>query len=239
MGGQRRYLVIAHRGASGYEPENSLRAFRCAVELGADMSELDVHMSKDGHIVVIHNDSVPLDGQPRAIADLTLQELHQVDIGQGERIPTLPDVIATVRGKCGLYIELKGATTPQPVADMLRACNFSARHQVIVGSFLLPLVRQIKDYAPELAASVLVSPVLPASEMVAAARSVGAGYVHLCWEKKAAEPHALVTSALLAELHAAGLGVILWHEERASEIAVLCTLDVEGICSNTPDILCV
>jgi glycerophosphoryl diester phosphodiesterase len=235
--GNRTFLVIAHRGASAYEPENSLRAFRRSIELGADMSELDVHMSKDEQIAVLHNDSVQLDGQRRAVVDLTLAELRRVDIGQGERIPTLPAVIDTVRGKGGLYIELKGATTPRPVADALRAANFSAGNQVIVGSFLLPLVRQIKDYAPELTTSILVSPVLPASELIAAARSVGAAYVHLCWETKAPEPHTLLTPALLADLHAAGLGIILWHEERPSEIAALRKLDVQGICSNAPDLL--
>ena len=145
MSSQRAFLAIAHRGASAYEPENSLRAFRRAIALGADMSELDVHMSKDGQIVVIHNDSVQIDGQRKAVADLTLEELRQVDIGLGERIPTLQEVISAVKGKSGLYIELKGATTPQPVADVLRANGFTDCKQVIVGSFLLPLVQRDQE----------------------------------------------------------------------------------------------
>jgi glycerophosphoryl diester phosphodiesterase len=234
---KRAYLAIAHRGASDYEPENTLRAFRRAIALGADMSELDVHMSKDGHIMVIHNDAVHIDGERKAIADLTLAELRTVDVGRGERIPTLQEVITAVKGKGGLYIELKGATTPQPVADLLRANGFTDRKQVIVGSFLLPLVREIKTYAPELVTSILVGPVLSAADLIAAAQSVGASYVHLCWGARSPQPHTLLTPSLLADLHAAGLGVVLWNEERLSELAVLRTLPVEGICSNAPDLL--
>ena len=104
MSAQRRYLAIAHRGASAHEPENTLRAFGRAIELGSDMSELDVHMSKDGHVIVMYNHFVETASGRRAVADLTLDELNQVDAGDGERIPTLQQVLAVVRGRGGLYI---------------------------------------------------------------------------------------------------------------------------------------
>lgn len=232
----RRYLAIAHRGASAYEPENTLRAFRRAIELGADMSELDVHLSKDGHVIVMHNATVDKTTNGRgAIKDMTLIELKRLDAGEGEKIPTLPEVIDLARGKNGLYIELKGEGTPSAVVNSMRASNFTDRRQVIVGSFLAPLVQEVKDLAPEIATSLLVGPVLPADQLIAMTRAVKADYVHLCWENRHPQPHKLLTPELLGALRAAGVGIVLWHEERLSELKMLRTLDVDGICSNTPD----
>jgi len=119
--------------------------------------------------------------------------------------------------------------------DILRANNFTQRGQVIVGSFLAFLVQEVKEIAPEIATSLLVSPVLSAQELIAATQAAKADYVHLCWESRHPQPHKLLTPDLLASLRAAGLGIVLWHEERPSELRVLRTLDVDAICTNTPD----
>jgi glycerophosphoryl diester phosphodiesterase len=232
----RRYLVVAHRGASAYEPENTLCAFRRAIEMGAEMSELDAHLSKDGHVMIMHNASVEATTNGRgAIRDMTLAELKQLDAGKGEQIPTLPEVIDLVRGKHGLYIELKGEGTPPAVVKILRDNNFVDRRQVIVGSFLAPLVKEMKEIAPESGASFLVGLVSPADQLITMTRAVNADYVHLCWERRHPQPHTLLTPELLGALRAAGLGIVLWHEERPSELEVLRTLDVDAICTNTPD----
>jgi glycerophosphoryl diester phosphodiesterase len=235
MKSSRRYLNIAHRGASAYEPENTLRAFRRAIDLGADMSELDAHLSKDGHVMIMHSATVDETTNGHgAIRELSLAELKLLDAGKGEQIPTLPEVIDLVRGKNGLYIELKGEGTPPAVIKILRDNHFTDG-EVIVGSFLAPLVQQMKNLAPEISTSLLVGPVFPSDQLVAMARSISADYVHLCWENRHPTPHKLLTPELLGALHDAKLGIVLWHEERPSELLVLCTLDVDAICSNTPD----
>jgi glycerophosphoryl diester phosphodiesterase len=232
----RHYLVVAHRGASAYEPENTLRAFRRAIEMGAEMSELDAHLSKDGHVIVMHNASVEATTNGHgAIRDMTLAELKRLDAGKGEQIPTLPEVIDLVKGKHGLYIELKGEGTPPVVTKILRDNHFVDRRQVIVGSFLAPLVKEMKEIAPEITTSLLVGPVFPADQLIAMTRAVNADYVHLCWERRHPQPHTLLTPELLGALRAAGLGIVLWHEERPDELQVLRTLDVDAICTNTPD----
>lgn len=259
---KRQYLNIAHRGASAYEPENTLRAFRRAIELGADMSELDLHLSQDGTLVVMHNETVDQTTNGHGlIKDLSLNEIKQLDAGRGERVPTLQEVIDLVRGtsrmaarpsvlasagrrragvpsrdgRNGLYIELKADGTPRATVDLLRANQFTARAQAIVGSFQPSLVRETKTLAPELSVSLLVGPVYSAAELIAMARDAHADYIHLCWEKRAAHPHELLTPKLLRALHQAGLGIVLWHEERDDELRVLRTLDVDAICTNTPD----
>ncbi len=91
---------IAHRGASAYEPENTLRAFERAIEMGATMMELDVHLSRDGQPVVIHDPDLSrtTDGTGR-VGDLTLEQIQRLDAGLGEHIPTLAEVIDLVRGR--------------------------------------------------------------------------------------------------------------------------------------------
>jgi len=230
------YLNVAHRGASAYEPENTLRAFRRAIEMGADMSELDLHLSKDGELIVMHNYTVDQTTNGHgAIKEMTLAEIKGLDAGQGEQVPVLQEVIELVRGRNGLYIELKAAGTPPAAIELLKANGFTARTQVIVGSFQPELVRETKELAPEIAVSLLVGPVYPAQELVAMARAARADFIHLCWEMRAPQPHTLLTSDLLAALRLAGLGIVLWHEERDDEIRALRTLDVDAICTNTPD----
>jgi glycerophosphoryl diester phosphodiesterase len=108
-------VVVAHRGYSRWVPENSLSAFQRAIEAGADMIELDVQETADGQIVVVHDrDLMRLARDKRAIADITLAQARQLDIGRRiglsasiERIPTLVEAIAITRGRVKLQIELK------------------------------------------------------------------------------------------------------------------------------------
>ena len=108
-------LIYGHRGASGYAPENTLEAFRLAMEMGADGFELDVHMSKDGELVVIHDESVDrtTDGHG-LVKDLTLAQLKALDASnhmetyRGARIPTLAEVYDLIRDTCHIVnVEIK------------------------------------------------------------------------------------------------------------------------------------
>src|ERR1700691_2371330 len=93
-------LVIAHRGASGYEPENTLASFKKALEIGVDGIELDVHLSKDGNVMVIHDSWVnrTTNGIGR-VENKTLKELQKLDAGNGEKIPTLQEVLDVINRK--------------------------------------------------------------------------------------------------------------------------------------------
>jgi glycerophosphoryl diester phosphodiesterase len=101
--------VIGHRGAAGHAPENTLRSFHKAVELGADMVELDVHLCATGEPVVIHDDTVDrTTDRSGRVRDLSLDELKALDAGDGERVPTLVEVIDEMSGRAALNVELKG-----------------------------------------------------------------------------------------------------------------------------------
>ena len=105
---------IAHRGASAYEPENTLRAFERAIEMGATMLELDVHLSRDGHPMVIHDaDLSRTTSGTGKVADLSLAQIKRFDAGLGERVPALDEVIELARDRVKIYIELKGQDAPE------------------------------------------------------------------------------------------------------------------------------
>jgi len=227
---------IAHRGASAYEPENTLRAFARAIEMGATLIELDVHLSRDGYPVVIHdaNLSRTTTGTGQ-VSDLTLDEIQCFDAGRGEHVPTLAEVIDLVRGQVQLYIELKGQQTPAAVVATLQTKDFT--DQAIVGSFYPWLPQKAKFLEPALRTSVLIAWRDHRADFVDWALAVDADFVHLCWENGLPTPHQLASADLIHSIRRRGLETILWHEERPEELIELGQLDVYGICTNTPDVL--
>lgn len=227
---------IAHRGASAYEPENTLRAFARAIEMEATLIELDVHLSRDRELVVIHDADLSrtTTGTGR-VSELTLDEIRRFDAGLGEHVPTLGEVIDLVRGQVQLYIELKGQQTPAAVVDTLQAKDFI--DQAIVGSFYPWLPQKAKFLEPALRTSVLVAWRDRQADFVDWALAVNADYVHLCWEHGSPTPHQLLSADLITSIRRQGLETILWHEERPEELVKLIQLDVYGICTNTPDVL--
>ncbi len=230
---QRRFLRIAHRGASHYAPENTLAAIEKAAALKTDMVELDVRSSADGAPVIIHDDCLErATNGAGPVSERTLVELKALDAGNGESIPTLEEaIIACKTHEIGLYLELKSSSVIRNVVRLLKKHQF---HQLtIVSSFRPDWLADIKALDPHLVTSVLFGSVN--IDAVSLARSVNATYVHPAWENRAAEPHTLLTPAWLKRIRQAGLGLITWHEERPAEIAALRQLGVDGICSNAPD----
>lgn len=109
-----RPLLVGHRGASALAPENTRRAFEVAIEHGLDMAELDVHLSRDGQLMVIHDAHLErVAGRPDQVADCTADELAAFDV------PRLTDVFELARGRLGIYVELKGARTGAALAQLV------------------------------------------------------------------------------------------------------------------------
>lgn len=133
-------LVIAHRGASGHAPENTLAAFRLGLELGAKAVEFDVHQTRDGELVVIHDDDFKRVGGRRAkVADLSLKEAQSIDVGSwmkggngfsGERAPTLEQVYELAQGRAEIHLEIKHGTTVYPGIEA-RVLSFLERRRAL------------------------------------------------------------------------------------------------------------
>lgn len=127
-------LIFAHRGASNIAPENTLKAFKKAIELQADFIEFDVHQTKDKKIVVIHDgNTFRTTGRLGIIKSMTLEEIKQLDCGDGETIPTLEEVIELAKGKISLNIEVKARGFTE---ELVRTINKSEIIEaVIISSF--------------------------------------------------------------------------------------------------------
>ncbi len=134
--------VVGHRGCA-YEPENTIRAIKKAIDIGVDIVEVDVHLSKDNELVVIHDERLDRTTNGKGLVkDFTLEELRQFDAGKGERLPTLQDVIDTCRGKVQLLIELKALGSEEKVLKKLEENRF--KEEVYIISFWHQMIKQVR-----------------------------------------------------------------------------------------------
>jgi glycerophosphoryl diester phosphodiesterase len=135
--------IVGHKGAVGHAPENTIASFQKAIELGCDRTELDVRLSKDDQIIVIHDNTVDRTTNGKGkVSDMTLSELKKLDCELGQKIPTLQEVIDICKDKIDLQIELKGKNTALPVSKVITSNNI--QDKVLVTSFHVDRLREIK-----------------------------------------------------------------------------------------------
>lgn len=224
----RQFTVIAHRGARGYAPENTLKAFDKAIELGAMWIELDVQLH-ERRLLVIHD--LTLDrttsGAGR-VADCNFGYLRSLDAGQGQKIPTLEEVLDRVNRRARLNIELKTAGgTAAALAQVLRKYlrNGWRARDFLVSSFILPELREFRKRMPRVATGVLLMGV--PLDLAACATRIGAKTLNISDEF--AEP------ALIADAHRRGLKVYVYTVNATSEIRYFRKLGVDGIFTDYPE----
>jgi glycerophosphoryl diester phosphodiesterase len=234
--GTGKVLVVGHRGALGHAPENTLASFEKGLECGADILELDVHLTADGELAVIHDDDVSRTTDGRgAVRAMTLAELRRLDAGswfdgryRGERVPSLADVLAWACGRVELLVEIKGGPRPAPgieeaVVAAVRAAGML--DQVMAISFHHPSVRRVKELEPSLATGILYAAQLV--DTVGAARAARADSVRPGWGYWTAE--------LVREVHAAGLVAHAWNANDEARLEHLVQLGVDSVGSDYPD----
>ena len=217
----RRPTVIAHRGASGYEYENSRAAFRRAITLDADGVELDIHATRDGAIVVHHDPEVPGFGP---IALLTLAGARQVRIRNGETLPLLQEVLDLV-GDHDVWIEVKSLPQAHDRALLALLDGGPAPARYAVHSFDHRIVRRLGEARPELRRGILLSAYL--DDPVGALQAVGATTLWQEWQ--------LVDQDLVQRVHAIGAQIIAWTVNEIGDLERLVRQGVDGLCGNYPD----
>ena len=226
-------LAIAHRGASDYRMENTLAAFQLAAELGAEMWELDVRLSKDGVVVVCHDESLErVAGSPLRIPDATWAEISKVELPRNQRVPRLEEVIELARQtNSGLYIELKAAEAAEPTWRILQEQNFQ---YAVIGSFHADWIAQLRQAKCSYPLSVLIPVGVDPFEYSAVASP---DIIHLCWKRASSTPHELVTEELVSRCQQQGMALVTWDEERVEVLRGLDGLPILGTCSDCPEIL--
>lgn len=233
---QRRPLRIAHRGASAYAQEGSQLSVERAAELGADMIEIDIRVTRDEVPVIAHDSSLKrVFGVSGEINELTLKELKAITPEGYQPVLTFDEMLDLCgRLSLGLYLDIKDITPNAMHAVVESLGRKGMLRYAIFGSFRPDLLAEIKAAAPSASTSILFSS--RHVDPVALASAVSADYVHPCWERFES-PSSLLTPEWIDRVRGAGLGIICWHEERPSEIAALNALGVDGICSDQPELL--
>jgi glycerophosphoryl diester phosphodiesterase len=235
--------TIAHRGASGYAPENTLAAIRLAVEQLSDLVEVDVQRTRDGVLVLVHDTDLSRttdaarvlpDRAPWRVSDLTLDEVRRLDAGSwfapayaGEPVPTLEqalDLLVTLG--VGLQLEVKHPRLhPGIVGDVARTLQSRPVGNVVVQSFDHEAMHDFAHLAPTTPVGLLGHP--PVRRLPALASFACQVNPH----------HRRATAAYVAAVHAAGLECLVWTVDRPADMERALAAGVDGVITNRPDVL--
>ncbi|PXY41638.1 glycerophosphodiester phosphodiesterase [Flavobacterium cheongpyeongense] len=222
-------LKIAHRGAKGYESENTLKAFQKALDLKADGIELDVHLSADGHIIVMHDETIDkMTNGKGAINTFTLAELKSFLIANTHQIPTLNEVFELVDTKCFINVELKNADTSKNVVSLIEEYinkkDWNYDH-FIISSFDWNALKEVHNLNPNIPIGVLTEEDLDAA--LAFAESIKAKAIHPDFQ--------LLDKEKVQKIQERGFLVFPWTVNSEDDIKKVKNYKVDGIISDFPD----
>ena len=225
------FLTIAHRGASGHEPENTLAAFEKAIKLGADMIELDVHICKSGEPVVIHDPTLKrtTNGHGR-ISHKTLKELKTLNAGKNQTIPTLQEALDCIRRRVQVNIELKGPDTAIPVHQVID--EYVHQHQWYYADFLVSscseeALRTFHTIQPKVHIGLLISD--PQQYPPRIAEELKVYSIHPQYQR--------MPDQFVAHAHDDGRKVFPYTVNNAQEIVTLYRKGVDGVITDVPDLV--
>ncbi|MEV6180010.1 glycerophosphodiester phosphodiesterase family protein [Streptomyces sp. NPDC052015] len=216
-------LTIGHRGIMGVEPENTLRSFVAAEHAGLDVVELDLHLSKDGALVVMHDADVDrtTDGSG-PIADLTLAELRALDAGRGERVPVFDEVLEAV--SLPLQAEIKDVQAARALAEVMHERNLVER--VEVSSFHDEAVAEIARLVPGVRTALIGSRY--GLDIVDRAVAIGAATVCLNIRR--------LTLEIAEHARERGLRIIGWVVNTPDHLRLVRALELDGATTDHPEI---
>ena len=222
-------LKIGHRGAKGYEPENTLISFEKAIAMGADGIELDVHLSIDGHLIVIHDETIDRTTNEKGVVNqLTLQELKSFKINNKQEIPTLEEVLDLVNQRCFVNIELKNQDTAEKVVQLIehyisdKKWNHS---QFVVSSFDWNALQQVRFLNENIRIGVLTETDLDLA--ISFARFLKAEALHPDFQ--------LLTNEYTSKIQEKGIQVIPWTVNEMDDIQKIKSFKVDGIITDFLD----
>ncbi|MGW4566233.1 glycerophosphodiester phosphodiesterase [Streptomyces sp. NPDC004561] len=217
------FLTIGHRGVMGVEPENTLRSFVAAQQAGLDLIELDLHLSKDGVLVVMHDADVDrtTDGSG-PIGEKTLAELRALDAGRGERVPVFEEVLDTV--STPLQAEIKDVAAARALAEVMRQRDLVGR--VEVSSFHDEAVAEIARLVPGVRTALIAGRY--GTDVVE--RAVAVGAATLCLDIRR------LTLEIVEHARASGLRVIGWVVNTQDQLRLVRALQLDGATTDYPEI---
>ncbi len=216
-------ISIAHRGASGYAPENTLLAFKKAIEMKASMIEIDVHKCLTGEIIVFHDEKI----NGKRIASMSLSEIKKIFLPQKQKIPTLQEAIEVISKKAILNVELKGKGIAVQVAKIIGEYIIKGweYEHFIVSSFYYRELRQVKKEGQKIVTG-LVFRGIPFGH-VWLAKKIGASVI--------VSHRYYTTEWLVKRAKSIGLKTFVWTVNDEEEIKFFKEIKVDGIITDYPD----
>jgi glycerophosphoryl diester phosphodiesterase len=219
-------LIIAHRGNSSTCVENSLESIRSALSLNVDMIEIDVRLSRDRVLYVIHDKTTGRTAKQNInIEGSTAEDISRIRLKNGEAVPTLTEVLELLSGACGLNIEIKSSGAGELVSEFLLRSGYQG--QILLSSFHEEEVTAARRMMPALQTSIIFDNF--AIRDVSAYRANGYNVISL--RKKT------VTKRLIDICHEQGIRVYVWTVDDEHEMKMLINWGVDGIYSNKPGFL--
>ena len=221
-------LITAHAACRGHAPENTLAGVRAALALGADAIEIDVRCTRDGTPVLLHDSTVDrtTDGEGE-IATLSLRQARRLDTGEGERIPTLREVLREVAGRALMVLEVKPAGIEEELLAVVRRAR--ALDWCAVHSFLPRVVERVRRQEARMPCSLLTDGrrVVDWGQLFAFALSLGAQGISV--------HHGVVTPELVRGAHLRELRCSTWTVNRRDDVRRVAAAGVDAITSDYPD----
>ena len=222
-------LIIAHRGASTDRLENTLAAFRRALDLRVDGIELDVRVTRDGVPEVFHDPTLKrLAGLDRRIASLSWREIQKLHLAGGEKIPRLAEVLRLTRGRAVVEIEIKSGVPVGPVIRAVRTTGTTTG--VILASFSPALLRKAARLAPSVPRMLISSGTRPARDLLRQLAALGAAGMSV-------DQHAVKSAAYVRFFQSRGYSVWCWTVNRPSAMRRLARYGVNALLSDDPALL--
>jgi glycerophosphoryl diester phosphodiesterase len=223
--GQKNVMIMGHRGAAALEPENTLRSIERALEIGVNAVEIDVRLSKDRELVVIHDATVDRTTNGTGpVSSYALDDLKKLDAGKGQTIPTLQEVMEFIGNRVTLVIELKEEGTEGMVVDLIKRNKLNDNVYVI--SFWHDLVKSIKGIESSIKTGVLLVG-CPVDTCVAAQASADALVMK----------YTFVNRHFIHMAHKEGLKVFVWNIDDKHLLRPYVDMGVDGIGTNDPRVL--
>ena len=229
-------MIIAHRGASHEAPENTLASVNLAWEKNVDAVEIDVHLSKDNRIMVIHDkDTRRTAGKKLIVKESISSDLRELEVGSfknpkysGEKIPFLEEVIETIPDGKTLVIEIKSDVTILPfLAEKINASP--KKNQLVVIGFDFDLIAEMKKMLPEIPAYWLNFSLAGGYNTKHITMAKEAGLEGLNFQYKG------ISEKFVAAVHDAGMEMFAWTVDDPDEARRLVEIGIEGITTNRPD----
>lgn len=226
-----KFIIMGHRGASAYEPENTLRSFKRAIDMGVDMIELDAYLCKSGEVVVIHDETIDrtTNGHGK-VKDIIYDKLKNLDAGKGEHIPLLEEVFDLVNQKIIINIEIKDSDTVKNIAELINK-YIKVKHwstdRFIVSSFNHDDIKKFHEYCP----SVKTGALFEKYDKDIAKRTIELAASFLIIDYRE------ISEKLIKDAHEAGLKIFAYTVNNKSEAEKLKFMQLNGIATDYPDIL--